>query len=106
MSSIAQFSSDPNFNGIAYLTERDLLTASFENNALFLDEGSGSLFYYDSAGLNIGFGYNITANLGSARATLQEVGLVFSNEQWTAIESAASISSSQYKNATPSQLTA
>jgi hypothetical protein len=97
MTAFPQFAEgDQDFDSIAYLTERDLLTASFENNLLFTSNTAGGLFFYDSAGLNIGFGFNITGNINTARADLLAAGLSFTNAQWKLIEAAALVGSAGY----------
>ncbi|MBV8061229.1 MAG: hypothetical protein JO253_06860 [Alphaproteobacteria bacterium] len=67
----------------------DMLTAQFENgNFTQLNQ-----FWYDGAGLNIGFGYNLTGQdlspNGAAQQALAAVGLVFTPSQWTRIVNAA-----------------
>jgi hypothetical protein len=61
-------------NNAAYLSARDALTAQWENPGLVANTSGSGLFYYDPAGLNIGFGYNITGQTGdltALKATLQ-----------------------------------
>lgn len=70
MTIFPQFSNDPYYNSLAYIKARDQLTAAFENYSLFMGRPSGGLLFYDSAGLNIGFGCNITGNLATARLDL------------------------------------
>jgi Ca2+-binding RTX toxin-like protein len=84
---------------------RDQLTERFEN----LNLSQGNHLWYDAAGLNIGFGYNLTAQIGStlgatgatARAALEAVGITFTNNQWISIVAAA-----QHPAATSGQATA
>jgi len=75
-----------------YISARDTLTAKFENNALYTGSG-GNDFYVDKNAsgqyqLNIGFGYNITANINSAENDLISAGIITAS-QWAAIESEA-----------------
>ena len=55
--------------------------ARFENTALWSNPNSGTAFYYDGH-VNIGFGYNLTGNIGVARNALAAAGLTFTNPQW------------------------
>ncbi len=55
--------------------------ARFENTTLYNNPGSGTAFYYDGH-VNIGFGYNLTSNIGVARNALAAAGLTFTNPQW------------------------
>src|SRR5258708_6795554 len=84
-------------NSAAYQTARDQLTAQFENAGLFANNPGSGLFYYDAAGLNIGFGFNITGHLrfiggvvttassAATRAQLSGVSLTFTDAQWDAV---------------------
>lgn len=84
---------------------RDALTEQSENQHL----SAGTQFWYDSGGLNIGFGYNLTAQIGTtvdgdvARTALAAtgVGLTFTDPQWAEIIAAA-----QHPAATSGQATA
>lgn len=77
--SFEQFSDNASYNQY-----RNELTAQFENYELYM-YGTKNNFYFDRGGINIGFGFNITGNIDSARSALENVGITFTNEQWETV---------------------